>query len=62
VFPWEFHFDVDGSSITNAVAPNIGLAMLTDTNNTAIFRVELTDRMIDCVAAILTQSSDNLVL
>ena len=44
------------------MTPNVSLTMLTDVYEGTVFRIELTDRVVDCVAAVLTQSSDNLVL
>ncbi len=58
----KFYFDVDGPSIRNTVASDISLAVVTDIDDTAVFREELTYRMIDGVAAVLTQSRDNFVL
>ena len=58
----KFYFDVDGSSIRNAVAHDIGLAMMTDVYDTAVFRNELTDCVVPSYAAVLTEGYDNLVL
>jgi hypothetical protein len=44
------------------VAPDIGFAVVADTDDTAIFRIELAYRMVHRIAAVFTQSSDNLVL
>jgi hypothetical protein len=62
MLPRQFHFDIDGPSIRNTVAPDIGLAMVTDVYDTAVFREELTDRMVPRYAAVLTEGYDNLVL
>jgi hypothetical protein len=58
----KFNLDVYGTTVRNPVAPDIGLAVLTDVYEGTVFRIKLTDRVVDCVAAVLTQSSDNLVL
>ena len=44
------------------MTPDISLAVIADTDDTAVFSVELADRVVDCVAAVFAQSSDNLVL
>ena len=62
VFPGKFNLDVQGLTIRDPVTPDIGLAMVADTDDTAIFRIELTYRMVHRIAAVFTQSSDNLVL
>ena len=58
----KFYFDVDGPSIRNAVTHDIGLAMMTDVDDTAVFRNELTHRVISSDAAVLAESYDYLVL
>lgn len=58
----KFDFDVDGPSIRNTVAPNIGLAVVTDVDDTAVFREELTNGVVPRNAAVLTEGYDNLVL
>lgn len=44
------------------MTPNISLAVMTDVHDTAVLRVELSDRVISCYAAVLTEGYDNLVL
>lgn len=44
------------------MTPNISFTMLTDSNDSAVLGVELAYCVVDCVAAILTESGDNLVL
>ena len=44
------------------MAPDIGLAMLTDTNDTTVLRVELAYCMVPSDAAVLTEGYDDLVL
>lgn len=44
------------------MAPDISLAVVADTDDTAVLGVELTDRVVYGIAAVFTQSSDNLVL
>ena len=58
----KFHFDVDSPSIRNTVTPDISLAMVTDVDDTAVFREELTYRVVSCDAAVLTEGYDNLIL
>ena len=62
VFAREFDFDIDGTTIRDPVTPDIGFAMLTHTNDTTVLCIELTDSVVDCVAAVLTEGHDNLVL
>lgn len=62
VFARKFNFDIDSSSIRNTVAPNIGFAVFTDVDHATVFRVELPYRVIDGIAAVFTESYDNLVL
>ena len=59
---WKFYFDVDSPSVPDAVTPNIGLAMVTDIDDTAVFRKELTYGVVPRNAAVLTEGYDNLVL
>lgn len=42
--------------------PNISLAVLPHTNDTAVLGIELTYRVIYGITAVLTEGSDNLVL
>lgn len=58
----KFYFDVDGPSIRNTVTPDISLAMVTDINDTAVFREELAYRMVPSDAAVFTEGYDYLVL
>lgn len=58
----QLHFYVDGPSIRNAVAPDIGLAVLTNMDDTAVFRKELADGVVPSDAAVLTESHDDFVL
>jgi hypothetical protein len=44
------------------VAPDISLAMLTDTDDRTVLGVELPYRVVDGVAAVFTERRDNLVL
>jgi hypothetical protein len=62
VFDRKFYLDINGSSIRNAVAPYVGLAVLADTNDAAVFCVELPHRVVYGVAAVFTEGCDNLVL
>jgi hypothetical protein len=41
---------------------DVALAVVPDVDHTAVFREELTDRVVPGYAAVLTQGSDNLVL
>ena len=41
---------------------DIGLAVLTHTNDTTVLGVELSDRVVSCDAAVLTEGYDYLVL
>lgn len=58
----QLDLDVDSSSVRNTVAPDISLAVLTDSDDTAVFREELTYRMVTSDAAVLTEGYDYLVL
>lgn len=58
----KFYFDIYGSAIRNTVAPDIGFAVLTDPNDSAVLGVELAYRVVYGVATVLTESRDNLVL
>lgn len=58
----QLNFDIYGSAIRNAVAPDIGLAVLTHPNDRAVLGVELAYRVVYSVTAVLTESRDNLVL
>jgi hypothetical protein len=62
VFARKFDFEVYSSTIPDAVAENISLAMMTDIHDTAVFRVELAYRVVTSHAAVLTEGYDNLVL
>jgi hypothetical protein len=58
----QLDLDIDGSSIRNTVSENVGLAVVTDIDDAAVFREELTYRVVPCYAAVLTEGYDNLVL
>ena len=58
----KFYFDVDGSSVADTMTHNVGLAMVTDVDDTAVFRNELTYRVVPSDAAVLTEGYDYLVL
>ena len=62
MFPGKFNLDVQGLTIIDAVTPDIGLAMVADTDDTAIFRIELAYRVVHRIAAVLTEGYDYLVL
>jgi hypothetical protein len=62
VFARKFDFEVYGSTIRNTVAENVSLAMMTDVHDAAVFRVELTYRVVTSHAAVLTEGYDDLVL
>lgn len=62
MFARKFNLDVDSTTVGDPVAPDISLTMLSYTNDTAVLGVELAYRVIHGIAAVLTQSSDNLVL
>ena len=62
VFPWQFHLDVYRLAVRNTMPENIALAMLTDIYDGSVLRVELTDCVVSCYAAVHTQSGDNAVL
>jgi hypothetical protein len=62
VFARKFNLDVDGSSVTDTMTHDIGLAMLTHTDETAVLCVKLTDRVVSRYAAVLTEGHDYLVL
>jgi hypothetical protein len=62
VFARKFDFEVYSSTIPDTVAENVSLAMMTNVHDTAVFRVELTYRMVTSHAAVFTQSYDDLVL
>lgn len=58
----QLDLDVDGPSIRNAVAPDIGLAVVTDIDDAAVFREELADSVVPSDAAVFTEGYDNLIL
>jgi hypothetical protein len=58
----KFYFDIDGPSIRNTMAHDIALTMVTDVHDAAVFREELTYRMVPRHAAVLTEGHDDLVL
>lgn len=58
----KFDLDVQGLAVRNAVPPNIGLAVVADVYEGAVFRVELADRVVPGDAAVLTEGCDYLVL
>ena len=62
VFPREFDFYVDSSTIRNTMPHDVTLAMLANMNDGAVFGVELAYRVISCDAAVLTEGYDDLVL
>ena len=62
LFPGEFHFDVDGSSIGNTVTHDVGFTVFSDVDDTAVLREELPDRVITGHAAVLTEGRDDFVL
>ena len=62
MFPGKFNLDVQGLTVRNAVTPDIGFAVVADTNDSAVLGVELAYRVVPGDAAVFTQSSDNLVL
>jgi hypothetical protein len=58
----ELHFDIQSLAVRNAVAPDIGLAVLSDSDDGAVLGVELPYRVVYGVAAVSAERSDNLVL
>ena len=62
MLPREFDFEIDGSSVTDTVAHEIGFTVVTDVNNRTVLRVKLAYGVVSDDAAVLTQSSDNFVL
>lgn len=58
----QLHFYVDGPSVRNTVAPDIGLSVLTNMDDAAVFREELTYGVVPSDAAVLTEGYDNLIL
>jgi hypothetical protein len=62
VFARKFNLDIQGLTVRNPVAPDISLAVITDTDDSAVLRVELTYRMVPGYAAVFTKGSNNLVL
>lgn len=62
LFARQLNFDINGSAIRNAVAHNIGLAVLTNVDDAAVLSVELSYRMIPNYAAVLTEGYEDFVL
>lgn len=62
VFPRKFDLDVQRPTVRTAMTMNVGLAMLTHTNDTAVLGIELTYRVVTSDAAVLTEGYDYLVL
>lgn len=58
----QLDFDVERLTIRNTVAPDIGLAVMTDIDDAAVFREELPHRMVSSNAAVFTEGYDNFVL
>jgi hypothetical protein len=62
VFARKFNLDIYGSTIGAAMTVNVGFAVLSYTNDSAVFGVKLSDRVVSSNAAVLTEGHDNLVL
>lgn len=62
VFAGEFYFDIQGATVTDAMPPYIGLAVLADTDDRAVLGIELPYRMVSGYAAVLTERHDDFVL
>lgn len=44
------------------MTPDVSFAVMTDVHDTAVLGVELSDRVVSCYAAVLTEGYDDLVL
>lgn len=62
MFAGKFDLDIQGSTVPDTMTHDVGLAMMPDVDHTAVFRKELTDRVVPGDAAVLTQSDNDLVL
>jgi hypothetical protein len=58
----QLNFDVQGPSVRDTMTPNIGLAVMTNVDDRAVLGVELPYRVVDCIAAVPTESHDYFVL
>lgn len=58
----EFNLDVYRLAVRNAVSEYVGFAVLTDIHDSAVFSVELANRVVSCHAAVLAQGGNDLVL
>ena len=61
-FAGKFDLDIQGTTVANAVAHDIALAVVAHVDHTAVFGEELPDGVVSSDAAMLTQGYDNLVL
>ena len=62
VFPGQLDLDVQGFPIRNTVTPDVGFAVVAHPDDGTVLRIELTYRVVDSVAAVLTEGCDDLVL
>lgn len=58
----QLNFDVHGPSVRDTMTPNIGLTVMTDVDDTTVFRKELPYSMVSSDAAVPTESHDYFVL
>ena len=58
----QLNFNVQRLTVTDPVAPNIGLSVVAYVHDSAVLGVELAYRVVPSDAAIFTESYDNLVL
>lgn len=58
----QLHLDIQGATIRDAVTHDVRLAVVTDIDYPAVFRVKLTDRMVSRNTAVLTECYDDFVL
>jgi hypothetical protein len=62
VFARKFDLDVKGSSIRDAMTPDVSFAMMTDVHDTTILGVELPYCVVTRYAAVLTEGYYDFVL
>ena len=58
----QLDFYVQGFPVRNPVSPDVRFAVVADSDDGSVFRVELPNRMVYGVAAVLTEGCNNLVL
>lgn len=61
-FAGKFDLDIQGTTVTNTMTHDVGLAVVAHVDHTAVLGEELPDGVVSSDAAVLAQSDNDLVL